>query len=358
MHLKILLRCATAGVLLSLMTLSSCAAPKPAPTAHITGTATYRERMLLPPGARLEVTLEDVSRADARADTVAQTYVDSLGAPPFEFTITYDQARIVENHRYSVRARILANGALLFHSDTSHAVLGAAKVMHVDLVLQRAAAAVSAAAPPTTRMRGMYSYMADAGWFTDCLSGARLPVAQEADNAALEKAYGRVRPMAGAALLATVEGYVENRMPMEGNAAKPTLIVERFHSVTQESCSGPGSTAQLENTYWKLMTLGDAAAESPQGAREIHFVLQSAGKRVTGFAGCNRMMGSYVLNGGEIKFSQMGGTMMACTTGMELEQKFHQVFPRVARWKIAGETLKLHDAGGVTLATFESRYMK
>ena len=33
----------------------------------IEGTATYRERMALPPGAVFEATLEDVSRADAPA---------------------------------------------------------------------------------------------------------------------------------------------------------------------------------------------------------------------------------------------------------------------------------------------------
>jgi uncharacterized lipoprotein YbaY len=34
----------------------------------IQGTATYRERMALPPSAAFEATVEDVSRADAPAD--------------------------------------------------------------------------------------------------------------------------------------------------------------------------------------------------------------------------------------------------------------------------------------------------
>ena len=41
-----------------------------------------------------------------------------------------------------------------------------------------------------------------------------------------------------------------------------------------------------------------------------------------------------------------------------MEQKFHLLFPRVAGWKIAGETLQLLDGAGAVLATFESRYMK
>ena len=43
-------------------------------------------------------------------------------------------------------------------------------------------------ATPEKQMRGMYSYMADAGWYTDCLTGMRMPVAQEAATAALEAA--------------------------------------------------------------------------------------------------------------------------------------------------------------------------
>jgi len=42
---------------------------------------------------------------------------------------------------------------------------------------------------PHLALRGMYSYMADAGRFTECLTRLSLPVAQEADNASLERAY-------------------------------------------------------------------------------------------------------------------------------------------------------------------------
>ena len=59
----------------------------------IQGTATYRERMSLPPAAVFEATLEDVSRADAPATVVATTRVPSPGQPPIAFSISYDQAR-------------------------------------------------------------------------------------------------------------------------------------------------------------------------------------------------------------------------------------------------------------------------
>jgi putative lipoprotein len=48
----------------------------------IQGTSTYRERMALPPAAVFEATLEDVSRADAPAETIARAHVASPGNPP------------------------------------------------------------------------------------------------------------------------------------------------------------------------------------------------------------------------------------------------------------------------------------
>jgi hypothetical protein len=56
MHTRNLLLCATALLLAACSTRTT----EPA-SASITGTASYRERMMLPPGASLEVTLEDVS---------------------------------------------------------------------------------------------------------------------------------------------------------------------------------------------------------------------------------------------------------------------------------------------------------
>ena len=118
------------------------------------------------------------------------------------------------------------------------------------------------------------------------------------------------------------------------------------------------STAELLNTYWKLTRLGEQVITTPEDKREIHIVLHSENQRVAGFSGCNQMMGSYVLNGEQIKFDQMGGTLMACVPDMALEQKFMAIFPQAERWKIDGETLRLLNAGGATLATFESVYMK
>ena len=233
MHSRLLLLCATA-------LLGACSAHTvQSPQGEISGTASYRERMMLPPGATLQVTLEDVSSSDAPADAIARAEVEASKAPPYSFTLAYDPARINSNHRYNVRARIMADDKLMFQSDAGYAVLGSGNVTKVDILLKRTSEATASASAPAQNMRGMYSYMADAGWFVDCRSGVRLAVAQEGDNAALEAAYSKDQSMPGAPLLATVEGRVEDRMPMEGSGLRPTLIVEKFIAIASEGCPGP-----------------------------------------------------------------------------------------------------------------------
>jgi putative lipoprotein len=103
----------------------------------IEGTATYRERMALPPGAVFEALLEDVSRADAPAATIAQARIPSPGNPPIAFTIAYDPSKILGGRRYVVRARILVDGKPLFVTDTSTPVLGGGSASKVSLMMRR-----------------------------------------------------------------------------------------------------------------------------------------------------------------------------------------------------------------------------
>jgi uncharacterized lipoprotein YbaY len=118
----------------------------------IQGTATYRERIALPPTAVFEATLEDVSRVDAPADVIARTRVDSPPAPPIRFEISYDPARIQPTHRYVVRARIAVGAQLIFTTDTGYPVLTAGNPATVSMMLRRAGAGTSRTANPASAL--------------------------------------------------------------------------------------------------------------------------------------------------------------------------------------------------------------
>ena len=116
----------------------------------ITGTATFRERMALTPSAVFEAVLEDVSHANAAAETMASTRVTNPGNPPIAFTITYDPTRIPADHRYTVRARILLDGRLLFASDTATPVITGGNPTNVSLMLRRVGAGTTPTPGPAS----------------------------------------------------------------------------------------------------------------------------------------------------------------------------------------------------------------
>ena len=90
----------------------------------IAGTVTYRNRSALPPTAVIEVTLADVSLADAPAKVISTQRIEAGGKqPPFPYELAYDPAQIDPKYSYSVSARITVGNELLFISDTFIPVL-------------------------------------------------------------------------------------------------------------------------------------------------------------------------------------------------------------------------------------------
>jgi putative lipoprotein len=138
-----------------------------------------------------------------------------------------------------------------------------------------------------------------------------------------------------------------------GDPAHVDVLLRRFGANAT-----PADAASLENTYWKLVRLRAAPVDVAEQQREPHLILQPGNQRVVGFGGCNRLTGSYTLDGEHLALSQMAGTMMACPQGMEQESAFLATLAVVARWRVVGQQLELFDARGELLAQFESRYLK
>jgi putative lipoprotein len=103
----------------------------------ITGTVTYRNRVALPPTGVIEVTLADVSLADAPAKVISTQKIEAGGKqPPFPYELPYDPAQIDPRMTYSVSARITDGSELLFISDTHIPVLTrGAPMTDVDILV-------------------------------------------------------------------------------------------------------------------------------------------------------------------------------------------------------------------------------
>lgn len=120
--------------------MASLSGPALAATAVISGTVTYRERVALPPGARLEVKLLDVSLADAPARTLAATTIRPHGGVPIPYRLRIDRSRIRPGHSYALQAQIFVGRQLWFTTTTRHGVFGDGPDM-TDIMVQRVASA-------------------------------------------------------------------------------------------------------------------------------------------------------------------------------------------------------------------------
>ena len=125
--------------------------------AHIAGTASYRERMALPPGAVFEAVLEDVSLADAPAVELGRATTPEPGTPPFQFEIDYDPTAIRPEGTYSVRAQVSVGRKLLFVSDTMNPVLthGASDTVSIWMIKVGDTAAPSPDKTPAIGAHGL-----------------------------------------------------------------------------------------------------------------------------------------------------------------------------------------------------------
>jgi putative lipoprotein len=103
--------------------------------AYVTGTVTYRERIALPRGAVVEVRLLDPSRQDEAARVVAEQTIRNVSSVPVRYSVQYDPLEINERRRYTLEARIVADGRTLFATATGVPVVTQGGPRTLDLVL-------------------------------------------------------------------------------------------------------------------------------------------------------------------------------------------------------------------------------
>jgi heat shock protein HslJ len=112
--------------------------PTVAAFTRVTGAVSYRERIALAPGSLVIVTLEDTSRADAKATILGESRITiERNQVPIAFAIEVDAGRIDPRHRYAVRARILdPQGALRWTSTQAYLVITGGHPSSVDVQVE------------------------------------------------------------------------------------------------------------------------------------------------------------------------------------------------------------------------------
>lgn len=122
----------------------------------------------------------------------------------------------------------------------------------------------------------------------------------------------------------------------EGKEAEKVVVTDHAETSSEKT----DLDKKIIEKYWKLIELnGQEVTFQENQRKEAHFILKTAENKVTGNAGCNTMMGTYELLGGnKIVFSKMATTMMYCE-GVENEQEFLNVFEAVDHYTLKEDTL-------------------
>jgi putative lipoprotein len=125
------------GVLLSGCGLGRSAAQFP---PEVGGTVTFRERMAVPPGAALRVTLYETRGAAAAPTFIAEQTIPKPGPVPIRFRVAFPPSVIDARAGYSLVARIEVDGTAVFANERPVPVLTLGNPAAVEILLTRVAA--------------------------------------------------------------------------------------------------------------------------------------------------------------------------------------------------------------------------
>lgn len=209
-------------------------------------------------------------------------------------------------------------------------------------------------------LRGMFTYMADAPRFEECLTGRSYPVAMEGAYIDLERAYlAADKPGPGAPILAALEAAITERPAMEGERLIPTVVVRRFIGLfPSQNCERAMSEAALPNTYWRIVKLMGEPVPVVDNRREPHLILRGGESRYSATVGCNQLIGTWEAAGDRLTFTTGASTLMACPPPLDArETRLKNVLADTHTWRINGQVLEFFDRTGTSIAVFEAVYL-
>ncbi len=105
--------------------------------------------------------------------------------------------------------------------------------------------------------------------------------------------------------------------------------------------SSADALEQMAGDTWQLSQLDGSPVSVPEGRELPHLKVDPTNNALSGFGGCNRLMGSVQLEGDRLSFPGLAGTKMYCQETMALEDKFTAALRDTDSYKLDGGKLTL-----------------
>ena len=147
------------------------ASPALAAKVTLKGDVTYRERIALPPGGMLSVSLIDLATPD-QPRVSAKAPIASPGQVPLTFTLNFDDNVIVAGHKYARVAEISGEDAVWFRNAEPYAVDPLAPAAPILIIVNMVPADEAVAKPEVVAPPPIL----DITWQAETIAGA--PVAR------------------------------------------------------------------------------------------------------------------------------------------------------------------------------------
>jgi putative lipoprotein len=131
------------------------------------------------------------------------------------------------------------------------------------------------------------------------------------------------------------------------------LDLEQVSAQYGQVPSGAAAREPLEGTQWNLTEVNGKVPET--GTPQASITLVESTHRIEGTGGCNRLMGSYELEGRTLHFKGVATTMMACAgDAMEQERALLEALGATQSYRLRNFTLTLLGKDGKALARLEA----
>lgn len=122
------------------------------------------------------------------------------------------------------------------------------------------------------------------------------------------------------------------------------LALTLFVTLSANKCTNDaGGMTSLLDKKWVFQSLAGQALKMPDGVEQPW--LQLADDQLSGFGGCNRLMGGFKMDGSSLSFPGVGSTKMFCEGVQPTESAIKQVLGQVDSFKMDDGLLKLMGAG-------------
>jgi len=127
----------------------------------------------------------------------------------------------------------------------------------------------------------------------------------------------------------------------------PNRVVMVLHAVSsQAAAAAPAPRVApnaLRGTKWILIEL-DGKPVTPSSTNPAYLLLDPIGKQYSGSSGCNRINGTFQLDGTDLQLLGGAMTLMACAEPlMKQEKEFNEALTATGSYRIAGGILELSE---------------